>query len=53
MLHIAIIKYIFEIYLDIIYIAGDRKEYNMKGLKTIQLSTVVETLYISTLLDTC
>ena len=51
-LHTPIIKYIFEIYLGIICIAGgkNRKE-NMEGLKTVQLSTVVVTLLYSTLLD--
>ena len=41
-LHTPIIKYIFEIYLGIICIAeGKNGKENMKGLKTVQLSTIV------------
>ena len=40
-----IIKYIFEIHLSIICIAGGKNgKENMEGLKTAQLSTVVVTL---------
>ena len=52
MLHIPIIKYIFEIYLGMICIAvGKNGKENMEGLKIVQLSTVVVTLLYSTLLD--
>ena len=51
-LHTPNIKYIFEIYLGIIYIAvGKNGKENMEGLKTVQLSTVIVTLLCSTLLD--
>ena len=52
MLHTPNIKYIFEIYLGVICIAGGKngKEI-MEGLKRVQLSTVVVTLLYSTLLD--
>ena len=51
-LHTPIIKYIFEIYLGIICIAvGKNGKENMEGLKTVQLSTVIVTLFYSTLLD--
>ena len=44
-LHIPIIKYIFEIYLSIICIAvGKNGKENIKGLKKVQLSTVIVTL---------
>ena len=43
--HIPIIKYIFEIHLSIICIAGGKNgKENMEGLKTVQLSAVVVTL---------
>ena len=52
MLHTPIIKYIFEIYLDIICIAvGKNGKENMEGLKTVQLTTVIVTLLYGTLLD--
>ena len=46
-MHTPIIKYVFEIHLGIICIAGgkNRKE-NMEGLKTVQLSTIVVTLAV-------
>ena len=46
------IKYIFEIYLGIIYIAvGKNGKENMEGLKMVQLSTIIDTLLYSTLLN--
>ena len=51
-LHIPVIKHIFEIYLGIICIAvGKNRKENMEGLKTVQFSTVIVTLLYSTLLD--
>ena len=53
-LHTAIIKYIFEIYLSIICIAvGKNEKENMEGLKTTQLSTVVVTHCIIPYLIIC
>ena len=52
MLHTTIIKYIFEIYLGITCIAvGKNGKENMEGLKMAQLSTVIVTLLLSTLLN--
>ena len=51
-LHTPNIKYIFEIYLSILYIAvGKNGKENIEGLKTVQLSTVIVTLLCGTLLD--
>ena len=51
-LHTPIIKYVFEIYLGIKSIAvGKNGKENMEGLKMVQLSTVIDTLLYSTLLD--
>ena len=50
-LHTPIIKYIFEIYLGMICIAGVKNgKENMEGLKTVQFSTIVVTLLYSTYL---
>ena len=52
MLHTPIIKYKFEIYLGIIYIAvGKNGKENMEGLKMVQFSTIIVILLYSTLLD--
>ena len=51
-LHTPNIKHIFEIYLGRICIAVDKNgKENMEGLKTVQFSTVIVTLWYSTLLD--
>ena len=51
-LQTPIIKYIFETYLGIICITvGKNGKENMKGLKAVQLSTVLVTLWYSILLD--
>ena len=45
-LHTPIIKYIFEIYLGLICIAVDKNgKENIEGFKTVQLNTVVVTLW--------